>query len=260
MAEPGTAGSVDAAEIGRFDALAETWWDPKGPMKPLHAMNPVRLGFIREQAIAQFRLDEKSVTPLKGLDVVDVGCGGGLLSEPLARMGARVTGLDPAARNVAVAKAHAERVELDIRYRSETIEAIVAEGARFDIVCALEVVEHVAHVPSFLAALAEATKPGGLVVMSTLNRSLRAFAAAIIGAEYLLRWLPKGTHDWEKFVRPEELREGLERAGLAVLDMRGMVPDPLRGGWRLADDMAVNYIVAARRPVREREPDAPQTD
>jgi 2-polyprenyl-6-hydroxyphenyl methylase/3-demethylubiquinone-9 3-methyltransferase len=166
----------------------------------------------------------------------------------MARLGARVTGLDPATRNIGVARAHAARMELAIDYRDQTIESVVEAGERFDMVMALEVIEHVADAPAFLGALSKAAKPGGLVVMSTLNRSLRAFGAAIIGAEYVLRWLPRGTHDWNKFVRPEELAQGLERAGLPVLEMRGMAPDLMNGGWRLSGDMAVNYIVAAARP------------
>ncbi|MGL4438941.1 MAG: bifunctional 2-polyprenyl-6-hydroxyphenol methylase/3-demethylubiquinol 3-O-methyltransferase UbiG [Bosea sp. (in: a-proteobacteria)] len=242
-----TTSTVDAGEVGRFDALASTWWDPDGPMKPLHGMNPVRLGFIRDQAAAHFGIEPRQMSPLAGLDVADVGCGGGLLSEPLARMGARVTGLDPATQNIAAAKAHAARMELDIRYLPTTIEDVVAQGERFDMITALEVVEHVADVPAFLEALSAALKPGGLIIMSTLNRSLRAYAAAIIGAEYILRWLPKGTHDWNKFVRPVELQEGLEDAGLRMIETRGMVPDPLKGGWRLSRDTAVNYIVAAEK-------------
>lgn len=239
--------TIDQAEIGRFDALASTWWDPDGPMKPLHGMNPVRLGFIRDQAVDHFGLSARQMMPLAGLDVADVGCGGGLLSEPLARMGGRVTGLDPASQNIAVAMAHAARMELDIRYLPTTIEDVVANGERFDLITALEVVEHVADVPAFLEALAAGLKPGGLLIMSTLNRSLRAYAAAIIGAEYILSWLPKGTHDWNRFVRPDELTSGLKDARLDVIETRGMVPDPLRGGWRLSRDTAVNYIVAARK-------------
>jgi 2-polyprenyl-6-hydroxyphenyl methylase/3-demethylubiquinone-9 3-methyltransferase len=240
--------TIDPAEIGRFDALAATWWDPDGPMKPLHGMNPVRLGFIRDRAAAHFGIDARQMSLLAGLAVADVGCGGGLLSEPLARMGARVTGLDPSTQNIAVAMAHAARMELDIRYLPTTIEDVVAQRERFDMVTALEVVEHVADVPAFLAALSGALKPGGLLVMSTLNRTLRAYAAAIIGAEHILRWLPRGTHDWNKFVRPEELHAGLEHAGLKLIETRGMVPDPLRGGWRLSRDTGVNYILAARKP------------
>ncbi|MCO4055664.1 MAG: bifunctional 2-polyprenyl-6-hydroxyphenol methylase/3-demethylubiquinol 3-O-methyltransferase UbiG [Bosea sp.] len=248
MSRQAAQGTIDAGEVERFDALAERWWDPEGPMKPLHGMNPVRLRFIREQALAHFGRDGRCVSPFEGLDLVDVGCGGGLLSEPMARLGARVTGLDPATRNIGVARAHAARMELAIDYRDQTIESVVEAGERFDMVMALEVIEHVADAPAFLGALSKAAKPGGLVVMSTLNRSLRAFGAAIIGAEYVLRWLPRGTHDWNKFVRPEELAQGLERAGLPVLEMRGMAPDLMNGGWRLSGDMAVNYIVAAARP------------
>lgn len=242
-----SASTVDAGEIERFDALAATWWNPDGPMKPLHGMNPVRLGFIRDQISSHFGVSPASVSPLAGLSVVDVGCGGGLLSEPLARMGGMVTGLDPATRNIAVATAHAVSMDLDIRYLPKTIEDLVADGERFDLVTALEVVEHVADVPAFLGALAEAAKPGGLVIVSTLNRTLRSFAAAILGAEYILRWLPVGTHDWQKFIRPDDLERGLEEAGLGVLDTRGMVPDLLRGGWCLSGDTGVNYIVAATK-------------
>ncbi len=243
-----SASTVDAGEIERFDALAATWWDPDGPMRPLHGMNPVRLSFIRQQVVSQFGTDPASVSPLAGLSVVDVGCGGGLLSEPLARMGGAVTGLDPATRNIAVAASHAESMDLSIRYLARTVEDVVADGERFDVVTALEVVEHVADVPAFLRALSGAAKPGGLVVVSTLNCTLRSFAAAILGAEYILRWLPVGTHDWNKFIRPDELEQGLEQAGLGVLETRGMTPDLLRGGWRLSGDTAVNYIVAARKP------------
>ena len=242
-----TTSTIDPDEIGRFDALAATWWDPAGPMKPLHGMNPVRLGFIREQINSHFGVSPASISPLAGLSVVDVGCGGGLLSEPLARMGGTVTGLDPATRNIAVATAHAASMDLNIRYLPRTVEDVVADGERFDLVTALEVVEHVADVPAFLASLADVAKPGGLVIVSTLNRTLRSYAAAILGAEYILRWLPVGTHDWRKFIPPDDLEHGLEKAGLGVLDTRGMVPDVLRGGWRLSSDTAVNYIVAAAK-------------
>jgi 2-polyprenyl-6-hydroxyphenyl methylase/3-demethylubiquinone-9 3-methyltransferase len=242
--------TVDAEEIARFDRLAATWWDENGPMKPLHAMNPARLSFIREQALLHFGGDMRSLAPLAGLTAVDVGCGGGLLSEPLARMGADVTGLDPASGNIAIARQHAERAGLAIDYRDDTLEAAVARGERFDMVLALEVVEHVADVPAFLDALFAATKPGGLAVLSTLNRGLRSFAAAIVGAEYVMRWLPVGTHDWRKFIRPDELERALELAGFEVREVAGMVPDisaGLGGGFRLSRDTAVNYIVAATR-------------
>jgi 2-polyprenyl-6-hydroxyphenyl methylase/3-demethylubiquinone-9 3-methyltransferase len=241
------ATTVDPAEVSRFDRMASDWWNPNGVMKPLHAMNPVRLGFIRDQIDEHFGVEPRSLLPLAGKRVVDVGCGGGLLSEPMARLGAQVTGLDPAGGNIAVAKAHAHSMGLAIDYRAETIEEVAARGERFDIVLALEVVEHVADVPAFLRALAQATRPGGLVVMSTLNRTLRSFGAAIVGAEYVLRWLPVGTHDWEKFVTPDELERGLLAQDLAPLNTAGMVPDILRGGWRLSSDTAVNYIVSAVR-------------
>jgi 2-polyprenyl-6-hydroxyphenyl methylase/3-demethylubiquinone-9 3-methyltransferase len=247
QSRPTASSTVDAAEVARFDALAATWWDENGPMRPLHAMNPARLGFIRTQALAHFQ-PAHGALPLAGLKVADVGCGGGLLSEPLARMGGAVTGVDPAERNIAVASAHAEAMGLSIRYRATTIEALAAEGERFDLITALEVIEHVSDPAAFLAALFEATRPGGLVVLSTLNRSKRAFAAAIVGAEYLLRWLPVGTHDWNKFIRPEELEGLLEDAGFRPLELKGMVPDLFGSGFRLSDDTAVNYILAAARP------------
>ncbi len=244
--------TADADEVRRFDAMAADWWRPDGVMKPLHAMNPVRLGFIRHQIDRHFEGDPRAVAPLKGRSVVDVGCGGGLLSEPMARLGASVTGLDPAAENIAVARAHAAAMGLSIDYRTQMIEEVAQSGERFDLVLALEVVEHVASIPAFVAALAEAAKPGGLVILSTLNRTLRSFGAAIVGAEYVMRWLPVGTHSWDKFVRPEELSRHLADAGLDVVETRGMIPEILRGGlgggWRLSSDTAVNYIMAAVKP------------
>ena len=241
------AASVDPAEIARFNRLAGEWWDPKGKMAPLHAMNPARLGFIRDEAVKAFRLDPERIKVLSGLTALDTGCGGGILSEPLARLGASVTGLDLAEDSLAAARAHAAEEGLSIDYRCQAVEELAASGQRFDLVCALEVVEHVADLAAFVAAACAALKPGGLIVFSTLNRSKRAFAAAIIGAEYLFRWLPKGTHQWEKFVTPDELEAALEANGLTVTDERGMVFNPLSGAWRLADDMAVNYLMAARK-------------
>ncbi len=241
-------GTVDAAEVARFDALAGTWWDSAGPMRALHRFNPVRVAYIRDEAARVFGRDPQAAAPLEGLDVIDIGCGGGVLSEPLARLGATVTGLDPAERNIAVAQAHAAAEGLPIDYRSETIEAVAAAGGRFDVVLAMEVVEHVADVPAFLAAAAATVRPGGLLVVATLNRTLRAFALAIVGAEYVLRWLPRGTHDWEKFVTPDELARAIEASGLAVTDRTGVVYDPLRDRWRAAPDLSVNYMVSATRP------------
>ena len=242
--------TVDAAEIDRFEAMAERWWDDNGPMKPLHAMNPVRLGFIRAQVIAHFQRGGDDPLPLNGLRVADVGCGGGILSEPLARMGGDVTGFDPATANIHIARQHAAAMGLSINYRAEPIEVAAANHERFDLITALEVIEHVAEVDAFLDALSKVLAPGGLIILSTLNRTKRSFAGAIVGAEWLLRWLPVGTHDWRKFVTPAELEAALARAGLALLDSRGMVPAPLTGGWRLGADMAVNYIVAATARTR----------
>lgn len=240
--------TLDRDEVARFDAMARTWWDAKGPMAVLHKFNPVRLAFIRDEVCAHFGRDPKAVAVLDGLSVVDIGCGGGVLSEPLARLGASVTGLDPAPNNIAVARAHAEAEGLSIDYREQMIEALVAEGARFDIVLAMEVVEHVADVEAFVASCCAAVKPGGLLVMATLNRTLRSYALAIVGAEYVLRWLPRGTHDWEKFVTPDELSGAIERNGLACGEPTGVVYNPLSDRWSASRDTGVNYMVAARRP------------
>lgn len=243
-----TGSTIDAAEVARFDAMARTWWDPKGPMAVLHKFNPVRLGFVKDLACERFGRDPKSLRALEGLALVDIGCGGGVLSEPLARLGAEVTGLDPAPTNIAVARAHAERGGLAIDYRETTIESLVAEGRRFDIVLAMEVVEHVADVEAFVAACCAAVKPGGLLVMATLNRTLKSYALAIVGAEYVLRWLPRGTHDWEKFVTPEELEAAIARNGLELGESTGVAYNPFTDRWSASRDMDVNYMLAAGRP------------
>ncbi|KQU50679.1 3-demethylubiquinone-9 3-methyltransferase [Bosea sp. Leaf344] len=244
----GDASTIDAAEVARFDALARSWWDPKGPMAVLHKFNPVRLGFVRDLACARFGRDPRALDALQGLTLVDIGCGGGVLSEPLARLGAAVTGLDPAPTNIAVARAHAERSGLAIDYRGETIEALVSQGARFDIVLAMEVVEHVADVEAFVASCCAAVRPGGLLVMATLNRTLKSYALAIVGAEYVLRWLPRGTHDWNKFVTPEELGGAIARNGLELGEGVGVVYNPISDRWSASRDMDVNYMLAASRP------------
>lgn len=240
--------TIDPAEVARFDAMARSWWDRNGPMAVLHKFNPVRLGFIRDLACERFSRDRRSLRPLDGLTLVDIGCGGGVLCEPLARLGAQVTGLDPARSNIAVARAHAEAAGLALDYREQTIEAVVAGGERFDIVLAMEVVEHVADVEAFVAACCTAVKPGGLLVMATLNRTLKSYALAIVGAEYVLRWLPRGTHDWTKFVTPDELSAAIETCGLALGDATGVVYNPLSDRWSAARDMDVNYMLAAVRP------------
>lgn len=248
MAAAAREGStIDPAEVARFDAMAKSWWDPKGPMAVLHKFNPVRLGFIRDLACERFGRDPKSLRALDGLTLVDIGCGGGVLSEPLARLGAQVTGLDPAEGNISVAAAHAQKSGLAIDYRAETIEALVGQGRSFDIVLAMEVVEHVADVEAFVSACCAAVKPGGLLVMATLNRTLKSYALAIVGAEYILRWLPRGTHDWEKFVTPGELGDAIERSGLELGESTGVIYNPLTGRWAAARDMDVNYMLAAHR-------------
>jgi len=244
------SGGRDEGEVERFDRLGQSWWDENGPMKPLHRINPARLDYIRQMVTRHFARDLRGFGALKGLSVLDIGCGGGLLSEPLARMGAGVTGVDPAPNNIAVARAHAVEGGLAIEYVTGLAEDLVAEGRSFDVVMAMEVVEHVPDVAGFVATAATLVRPGGLFLGSTLNRTKRAFALAIVGAEYLLRWLPAGTHRWEKFVTPEEFAAALGDAGLTPAGTRGMVYSPFGDSWRLSDDTAVNYFIAATKPAR----------
>lgn len=242
-----SADRLDAAEVARFDALAREWWDEKGPMRPLHLINPVRIAFLKEHICAHFGRDPQRLDALAGLTILDIGCGGGILSEPLARMGATVTGVEPAANNLAVAKAHAEAEGLAIEYVNGMAEDLLAEGRRFDVVLAMEVVEHVPDIQGFVDTAAALVRPGGLFGGSTLNRTKRAFALAIVGAEYLLRWLPVGTHRWEKFVTPGEFAAALRAAGLMPHDPKGMVYNPLADRWSLSRDTAVNYFITAER-------------
>jgi len=237
------AVSVDPGEIAQFDALAARWWDPSGPLRPLHAMNPVRLDFIVNQACRRLGRQRRQRRPLDGVRVLDVGCGGGLACEPLARLGAAVTGVDAAANNIAAARAHAQTMGLDIDYRAEPAEALA--GEQFDVVLALEVVEHVADVPAFLGTLRQRCADPGLVVLSTLNRTARSFLTAIVGAEYVVRLLPRGTHDWRKFLTPDELAAKLQAAGFAERDRSGMVMALGSGRWHLSADVSVNYLIAA---------------
>ena len=239
------ASSVDTGEVAKFDALAETWWDSNGQMRPLHRLNPVRLAFIRDRAAAHFGRDPLAEAPLAGLNVIDVGCGGGLLTEPLARLGARVTGIDVAAENVAVAARHAATSGLEIDYRHATAESLAEAGETFDLVVSMEVVEHVADVEGFLATCGALVRPGGAAALATLNRTPKAFLTAIVGAEYILRWLPRGTHDWRRFLRPSELARGLRGGGLEVKEVTGAVYNPLTDTWRLGRDTDVNYMVFA---------------
>jgi 2-polyprenyl-6-hydroxyphenyl methylase/3-demethylubiquinone-9 3-methyltransferase len=241
------AGVIDE-EVRRFAALGDEWWNPAGPMAALHRLNPTRLAWMRETIAAHFGREAKGAAPpLAGLSVLDIGCGGGLVAEPLARMGADVTGLDPAAESIAVARAHAEATGAQLAYRAGLVEDLVAERVRFDVVTALEVVEHVADLRGFVAAAAALAKPGGLVLASTLNRTLKSFALAIVGAEYVLGWVEKGTHRWEQFVTPEELSAALEAAGCHETARRGLVYDLPRRDWRLSSHVSVNYFMAAKK-------------
>jgi len=242
------APSVIAEEVARFDALGEAWWDENGPMAPLHRLTPVRVAWALDLAARHFSRDAVAGLPLAGLKVLDVGCGAGLFAEPLARLGADVLAIDPAPTSIEVARRHAEDTGARLDYRAATVEEIAAEGARFDVVTAMEVVEHVAEPRRFVAEAASLLKPGGLFLASTLNRTLKSFALAIIGAEYVLGWLEPGTHRWEQFVTPEELALAARQAGLKVMRREGVAYDPLRRRWRLNDDLGVNYLFAAKRP------------
>jgi 2-polyprenyl-6-hydroxyphenyl methylase/3-demethylubiquinone-9 3-methyltransferase len=242
--------TVDPAEIERFSRIAGEWWDPAGKFAPLHRLNPLRIGYIRDRAAQHWQRDALSGVPLQGLSLLDIGCGGGLLSEPMARLGGRVTGVDAAARNIRVAALHAEKQGLDIDYRQGAAEALAESGIQFDIVLALEIVEHVADVELFLKSCGRMVMPGGLLFLSTLNRTAKAWALAIAGGEYILRWLPRGTHDWKKFLKPSEVVNGLDAAGIAAQEIVGVVYSPLSRAWSLSkSDLDVNYMLYGTRPV-----------
>ena len=240
--------SVDTAEVAKFEAMAAEWWNPEGKFKPLHMMNPVRLDYITRQIAAEFGRDLKAPRPFEGLRLLDIGCGGGLLSEPMARLGAKVVGADAAERNIPVARVHAEAQDLPIDYRHTTAEALVAGGESFDVVLAMEIVEHVADPAAFVATCHALLSPGGLMIASTINRNAKSFMAAIVGAEWVMRWLPKGTHDWAKFITPEELTGMIARAGLDPVDRKGFVFNPVSWQWSISDrDLSVNYVAAGVR-------------
>jgi 2-polyprenyl-6-hydroxyphenyl methylase / 3-demethylubiquinone-9 3-methyltransferase len=241
-AQPGS--TVDAAEIAKFSKLSAEWWDPNGKMAPLHRINPLRLGYIRDAACRKFERNVRSLNCLGGLRVLDIGCGAGLLCEPLSRLGAQVIGVDPSVSNIAAAKLHADKSHLSIDYRCTTVEEIDPRE-RFDIVLAMEVVEHVVDVGVFLKRCAALLKPNGLMVVSTLNRNWKSFALAIVGAEYVLRWLPRGTHEWNKFVTPDELTKHLLDNRLVITEQAGVVYSPFADKWSLSSDMDVNYMVVA---------------
>ena len=236
--------TVDPAEIAKFSKLSEDWWNPNGKMAPLHKINPLRLGYIRDAACRKFERNAKSLSCLSDLRILDIGCGAGLLCEPLTRLGAQVIGVDPSASNIAAAKLHADKGHLSIDYRCTTVEQMDARE-RFDIVLAMEVVEHVTDIGAFLGRCAAMLKPGGLMVVSTLNRNWKSFALAIVGAEYILRWLPRGTHQWEKFVTPDELAQYLLQNKLVITEEIGVVYSPFADRWSLSADTDVNYMVVA---------------
>jgi 2-polyprenyl-6-hydroxyphenyl methylase/3-demethylubiquinone-9 3-methyltransferase len=239
--------TLDAEEVRRFSKIASEWWDPSGKFRPLHQIGPPRLSFIRNAAITHFGRDASNMRPLAGLTVLDVGCGGGLVSEPLSRMGAAVTGIDPSAKNIAIAKSHAEPHGLTIDYRALRVEDLVAAGETFDIVACLEVVEHVPDPGKFIAECAALARPSGLVIFSTLNRTFKSWVLAIVGAEYVLGWLPRGTHQWERFMTPDEMARHAEAAGLAAPRFEGIVYSPLHDVWSLAPDTDVNYLAATSK-------------
>jgi 2-polyprenyl-6-hydroxyphenyl methylase/3-demethylubiquinone-9 3-methyltransferase len=241
-----TQSTVDPAEVAKFEAMAAEWWDPNGKFKPLHMLNPCRLDYITRQIAAEFDRDLTLDHPFTGLRILDIGCGGGLLSEPMARLGATVVGADAAPRNIPVAQIHAAQSGLDIDYRHTTAEDMAAAGERFDVVLNMEVVEHVANPLAYLTACQTLLKPGGLMICSTLNRNPKSFVMTIVGAEWVMRWLPKGTHDWAKFITPEELYALIRQAGLDPVDKKGMVFNPVSWNWSLSSrDLSCNYVTAS---------------
>jgi len=241
--------TVDPSEVAKFEAMAAEWWDPKGKFKPLHMLNPCRLDYITSQIAAEFGRDLRDPKPFEGLRILDIGCGGGLLSGPMARLGADVVGADAAERNIPVAQVHAAQSGLEIDYRHTTAEAMAEAGEQFDAVLNMEVVEHVADPQGFLTACQQLLKPGGIMTCSTINRNPKSYVMAIIGAEHVMRWLPKGTHEWSKFITPDELFELLRGAGLTPIDRKGFVFNPITWSWSLSDrDLSVNYVTAATKP------------
>jgi 2-polyprenyl-6-hydroxyphenyl methylase / 3-demethylubiquinone-9 3-methyltransferase len=244
---PATSSSVDPADVARFDRLGDLWWDAKGKMGILHEINPIRVDYVKLLACRYLHRDRYDPRPLEGLALADIGCGGGILAEALAQLGASVTGVDPSPNNIAVAQRHAQKSGLEIDYRNITAEALAESGASFDIVTALEVIEHVEGPRAFVATLSRLVKPGGLLFLATIDRTLKSFALAIVGAEYILRWVPRGTHSHDKFIRPEELAGWLRLAGLREIDRAGMTFQPLTRQWRRSSDTDVNYLMAAKK-------------
>lgn len=244
-----STSTVDPSEVAKFEAMAAEWWDLNGKFKPLHMLNPCRLDYITSQIAAEFDRDLNGDAPFRGLRILDIGCGGGLLSEPMARLGADVVGADAAERNIPVAQVHAEQSGLTIDYRHTTAEAMAQAGEQFDVVLNMEVVEHVADPPAYLTACQQLLKPGGLMICSTINRNPKSYLMAIVGAEHVMRWLPKGTHEWHKFITPDELFDLIAKAGLEPVDRKGFVFNPITWSWSLSDrDLSVNYVTASTKP------------
>jgi len=238
-----TSSSVDPAEIAHFSTMAATWWDPNGPFKPLHKLNPTRIAFVKQSLCAHFNRNPEDARPLEGLRILDIGCGGGLLSEPICRLGATVVGADAAEKNIKTAQVHADEMGLEVDYRHITAEELATAGEKFDAILNMEVIEHVADIPSFLNACHDLLKASGCMTMSTLNRTAKSWVMAIAGAEYIMRWLPVGTHDWQKFLKPSELARAVRGSGLHVQDLKGCVFNPLKNSWSLSDhDLSVNYV------------------
>ena len=248
------ATTVDDSEVARFSAIADEWWDTKGKFAPLHRLNPTRIGYLRDRITQHFAgqnsANGQSATPLNNLSLVDIGAGGGLIAEPMARLGATVTAIDASDTNINVASLHAKASGLSIDYRATTAEALAQSGAQFDVVLALEIIEHVADVDLFYDAITTLVKPGGLLILSTLNRTAKSYAMSIIGAEYILRWLPRGTHTWSKFIRPSEMARALGQRRFTVTDTTGLTFSPRSWSFGLdAKDLDVNYLMTAKRPL-----------
>lgn len=242
MSDINKSGSVDEQEIAKFEAMADEWWDETGKFKPLHKFNPIRIGYIRDAVKTHFDIGN-SDKPLTGLSILDIGCGGGLLCEPMKRLGADVTGIDASEKNIGIASTHAGKMGLDIQYEAITAEELVAKGKQYDVVLCMEVIEHVADVDGFLKSCAKLVKPGGMMVVATLNRTPKSYLFAIVGAEYVLRWLPKGTHEWKKFLKPSEVFECVKHAGVSLDEVKGASYNPLRAEWFLSSDLSVNYLM-----------------
>ncbi len=240
--------TLDPEEIERFSRIADEWWDPLGKFRPLHQLNPLRLTYIRDEICRHFQIEKRTNTPLDGLKILDIGCGGGLLCEPMTRMGATVTGVDPAERTIKAARAHAKDMGLIVDYRVSRAEELVEAGELFDVVVNMEVIEHVPDVPAFLQICTDLVRPKGLMLASTLNRTVKSYGLAIIGAEYIMRWLPTGTHQWERFVTPDELKQAMLDAGLIDIEQTGMSYHPLNGNWTLGQDLDVNYLARGAKP------------